>query len=111
MGGEEKEDNLFVASLAKGIRVLECFRNRRQGLTLTEIAALSQIGKSAAQRAVVTLHTIGYPSKDERSKTYKLAPKVLTLCWDYLSNSDLSDTAMPLVRQLSETFGETVNLS
>lgn len=108
---DEKDNDLFVASLAKGFQVLECFREKRRGLTLTEITALSKIGKSAAQRAVATLHKIGYLSKDERTKTYKLSPKVLTLCWDYLSGSDLSGTAMPFVRELSETYGETVNLS
>lgn len=108
---DKKENDLFVASLAKGFLVLECFRNQREGLTLTEITAQSRIGKSAAQRAVATLHKIGYLAKNERTKTYKLSPKILTLCWDYLSASDLSGTAMPFVRELSERFGETVNLS
>ncbi|WP_374834384.1 IclR family transcriptional regulator [Paenochrobactrum pullorum] len=108
---DKKENDLFVASLAKGFLVLECFRNQREGLTLTEITVQSKIGKSAAQRAVATLHKIGYLAKNERTKTYRLSPKILTLCWDYLSGSDLSSTAMPFVRQLSERFGETVNLS
>jgi DNA-binding IclR family transcriptional regulator len=105
-----KDDGLFVASLAKGLRILECFHGRRQPLNLTEITALARIGKSAAQRAVTTLHAIGYLQRDEQTKCYKLSPKVLALCWDYLSASNIVEVAMPLVRQLSEGFGETANL-
>lgn len=108
---DSREDGLFVASLAKGMKILESFRSQRRGLSLTEITATAGIGKSAAQRAVSTLHSIGYLTRDEHTKTYSLSPKVLTLCWDYLSGSSLSDAAIPFLRELGEKFGETVNLS
>ncbi|QDZ12715.1 IclR family transcriptional regulator [Devosia ginsengisoli] len=106
-----KDDGLFVASLAKGFRVLESFHGRRRRLTLKEIAELAQIGMSATQRAVSTLTTLGYLAKDEQTRTYRLTPKTLALCWEYLSNSDLHDVALPIIRGLAERFGETVNLS
>lgn len=109
--GHERDDTLFVASLAKGMRVLECFHSRRQGLSLTEITNLAGIGKSATQRAVVTLHRIGYLSRDERSKMYRLSPRILAICGDYLAGSELVEFASPLIQELSESFGETVNLS
>lgn len=108
---DSRDDGLFVASLAKGMKVLESFSSQRRGLSLTEITGTAKIGKSAAQRAVSTLHSIGYLTRDEYTKTYRLSPKVLTLCWDYLSGSNLSDAAMPFLRELGEKFGETVNLS
>jgi IclR family transcriptional regulator, pca regulon regulatory protein len=107
----EREDGLFVASLAKGMSVLECFRGRRNGLSLLEITKIAGIGKSATQRAVVTLHRIGYLVRDERTKTYKLSPKILAICGDYLSSSELVDLALPLLRELGDKFSETVNLS
>lgn len=109
--GRETEAALFVASLAKGMKVLECFHSRRHGLSLTEITQLAGIGKSATQRAVMTLFRIGYLARDERAKTYRLSPRILAICGDYLAGSELVEFASPLVQELSESMGETVNLS
>ncbi|MBS7700387.1 MULTISPECIES: IclR family transcriptional regulator C-terminal domain-containing protein [unclassified Chelatococcus] len=109
--GDNREDGLFVASLAKGLKVLECFADSRDGLNLTEIAASTDIGKSAVQRAVATLHSLGYLRKDERGKIYRLSPKILGLSRNYLAGSDLVEAAMPVLRRCNSETDETVNLT
>jgi DNA-binding IclR family transcriptional regulator len=105
------DHNLFVASLAKGLQVLECFKGAQKELSLTEIVKRTDIGIGAAQRAVFTLQATGYLLKDEHSRLYRLAPKVLALSRSYLSASNIADIAVPYMRELSDVWGETVNLS
>lgn len=104
-------DGLFIASLAKGIRVLECFDRNKRSLSLSEIAVASGIGKSAAQRAVYTLHALGYLRRDDHGRSYRLAPKVMALSRAYVASSDLVEAALPFIRQCNDSTGETVNLT
>lgn len=105
------DDTLFVASLAKGLRILECFDGGRERLSFTEIDARAGIGKSAAQRAVHTLHTLGYLKKDDAAKRYRLAPKLLSLTAFYSAGANVLDVGLPELRRCHEETGETVNLT
>src|SRR5262245_40911970 len=76
-------DALFIASLEKALRVLYAFRDRPRSLSLTDIAAATGLGMSAAQRFVHTWQTLGYLRKDPRSRRYALAPKLLDFSFMY----------------------------
>src|SRR5690606_21796582 len=51
----EPKDPLYIASLEKGLRVLDAFASGHQFMSLTEIADYCGIGKSSAQRLTHTL--------------------------------------------------------
>ena len=53
-------NSLFVASIAKGFRVLECIADADHPLRITEIAACTGFDRSLVQRLTNTLHTLGY---------------------------------------------------
>src|ERR1700743_2663317 len=57
------ESGLFVASVEKAFRVLDLFKASRVELGLSEVAAKSGIGKSAAQRFLHRLQILGAPKK------------------------------------------------
>lgn len=107
----EENSSLFVRSLAKGLRVLEVFENADQKLSLGDVARLSGLDKSAAQRSVHTLVAAGYLEKDARSGRLALGTKVLDLGFYFLRSNALVTEATPVLLQLRRECGERTNLS
>lgn len=101
---------LFINSLDKGLLVLEVFRDR-ETLNLQEMAKLSGISASSAQRVAYTLDNLGYLHKDPRSKRYRLSVKAMGLGYAYLANEHLFQSAHTTLHQLNQACGESVNLS
>lgn len=108
---KEKQDTLFVGSLEKGMRILSVFDERHSALGLTEIAALTGLDKSAAQRLTNTLHKIGYLNKDPASRRYGPSLKFLELGNAYLWSDPLVQLAMPKLIELGRKLGERVNVA
>jgi len=103
--------SLFNSSLDKGLRVLLAFDGGRPTLGLTEIAQLTGLDKSAAQRFTATLTTLGYLKKDPVTRHYALSPKILHLGSTYLRSSTLVERATPYLLECRKRYAETVNLA
>ncbi|WMS44651.1 IclR family transcriptional regulator [Acuticoccus sp. MNP-M23] len=97
-------------STAKLMRVLECFSTRDRLLTVTEIAARTQLPRSTAHRAILSLKAIGLLDQDASREAYRLGLKLLQLGVTVLHNMDLQTEARPLVEALGTLTGETVHL-
>jgi IclR family transcriptional regulator, pca regulon regulatory protein len=102
---------LFVNSVEKAMSVLKAFDASRPRLTLSQIAGLSDMDLSGAQRFTYTLLKLGYLVKDEETRTYSLSPQVFELSYHYLSSNELVNRAAPYVQQLSMHTGETANVT
>ena len=102
---------LFVNSVEKAMTVLKAFDASRPRLTLSQIAGLTDMDLSGAQRFTYTLVNLGYLRKDEETKTYSLSPQVFDLSYHYLSSNELVNRAAPYVQQLSIQTGETANVT
>jgi IclR family pca regulon transcriptional regulator len=100
----------FVQALAKGLRVLQAFRQDRTTLTLTQIAQLAGMNTPTAQRFTDTLLELGYLKRNQR-KDFFLGPKVLTLGFAFLHGSQLSYLAAQYLDEFFERFRLTVNLA
>lgn len=109
--GGESNSPLFNNSLAKGLDMLANFRNQRNGLSLVELAELTGMTKSSAQRCAFTLEALGYLLKDPKTRKYTLSPKVLEVGFNYISNNMLVDFANPYLHNLNKETGETINLA
>jgi len=109
-GPKTRAETLFVASLEKGFRILDAFRDAPGDLGLTEIAARTGLDKSAAQRFTNTLQELGYLDKDPRSRRYRPAVKLLDLSFTYMRHSRLAEVAAARLIAASKVFGTTVNL-
>ncbi|GGD23546.1 IclR family transcriptional regulator [Aureimonas glaciei] len=106
-----RQDTLFVASLEKGMRVLEAFGESRPEMSLQQLAAAAGLDKSATQRFANTLHRLGYLAKDPVTRRYRPAIKCLELANAYLWSEELLRVAMPKLIDLRQAIGETVNLA
>lgn len=107
----EKQDTLFVASLEKGMRILEAFDESRTEMSLQELSAACGLDKSAVQRFTNTLWRLGYLAKDPKTRRYSLTIKCLGLANAYLWTEEIVRRAMPKMMDLRNQVGETINLA
>jgi len=98
-------DRDFVASLEKGLLVIEAFDASRPRLTLSDVAKLTGITRAAARRYLLTLTKLGYAESDGRY--FSLTPRVLRLGYAYLSSASLSAQVQPFLERISEETGES----
>jgi IclR family transcriptional regulator, pca regulon regulatory protein len=90
MGRDTKKDQpYFIASLEKGIMVLETLSRNKEPLSLVELAALTNTSPATATRYVSTLVALGYVVRSSATRQYRIAPKVLSLGFSLLRNMDL----------------------
>lgn len=106
-----KDSPLFVHSLQKGFEVLRAFSADRRHLSPAEITRLTGLDKSATQRFVYTLYTLGYLRRDEQTKLYSISPRMLEFGYSYLHSDYLVEVAQPFLVEAHEETGETVNLA
>lgn len=104
-------DPLMVMSVEKAFRVLSVFDQHSMNLSLSQIAAATEMDISAAQRFTHTLTKLGYLRKDPGTKRFELTAKTLQLGYYYLRSNRLVERAMPYLLHLSKETEETVNLT
>jgi IclR family transcriptional regulator, pca regulon regulatory protein len=102
-------DPNFMASLARGLAVINAFQERKRHLTIAQISHRTDIPRAAVRRCLYTLMQLGYATTDGR--TYSLLPKVLTLGHAYLSSTPLAVSAQPYLDRISEQLHEACNLA
>ncbi|WP_459617304.1 IclR family transcriptional regulator [Bordetella sp. 2513F-2] len=102
--------SLFVGSTEKAFQVLHAFDGSKRHMTLADIARASGLDRSATQRMVYTLETLGYLRRIPDTRNYGLTPKVLQFSYNYVRANELIDKASPYLLDISRTLGETTNL-
>lgn len=107
----EKKDFLYVAAVERAMRVLEAFAARPGDLGLTELAEMTGLGKSAAQRFVFTWEKLGYLTRDPASRRLRMTPRAVELGHSYLKGDPLIAQVAPHLGVLRDPFGLAVNLS
>lgn len=99
----------MIASLAKGLRVIECFRAERPRLAITEVAEMTGLDRATARRCLLTLHELGYADYD--GKFFTLTPRVLRLGMGALASMALPQLVQPWLDQLSEQIGQSCSVA
>ncbi|WP_342733472.1 IclR family transcriptional regulator [Bradyrhizobium sp. B117] len=107
---DEQRSSLFVGSTEKAFQVLHAFDGPQRYMTLADIARAADLDRSATQRLVYTLETLGYLKRIEGTRNYGLTSKVLQFSHSYLKANDLIDRASPYLLEISRNLGETTNL-
>jgi IclR family pca regulon transcriptional regulator len=95
----------FVLSLARGLRVIEAFDGRPQGLSIADIARATELSRAAVRRLLITLELLGYIESNGRK--YRLRHRVLHLGMSYLSSSSLAMVSQPAVQKITEDLDES----
>ncbi len=99
----------FIASLAKGLAVIEAFRAERPRLSIAEVAEATGLDRATARRCLLTLHELGYADYD--GKFFTLTPRVLRLGMGALAAMPLAQLVQPWLDQLSEQIGQSTSVS
>jgi DNA-binding IclR family transcriptional regulator len=98
----------FVASLAKGLRVLELLATDGE-MSAARMAVRLDTSRAASHRFLTTLRDLGYVEKTEGGQ-FRLTFKVLELGMRKLDGFEIRHTARPFMQEMSTAFGETINL-
>ena len=99
----------FVEALARGLDVLACFDERRRRMSLTEIAAATDLARPTARRLLLTLEELGYVRMD--GNTFALTPRVMALGMAYIGSLGLWDIARPHMEDLVSRTGESSSMA
>jgi IclR family transcriptional regulator, pca regulon regulatory protein len=105
-----RDDGLFVGSVAKCFQVLEALNAAARPVTLTELAPLAGLPRSAVQRLTHTLRTLGYLRQHPLTRAYTLGSRMLEFGHTVLATDRVRERALPHLAALNRDTGETVNL-
>lgn len=98
-----------IASLAKGLRVLECFGAETPRLSIAQVAHATGLDRATARRCLLTLHAEGYADYD--GKFFSLTPRALRLGMSALVSLPLPQVVQPWLDQLAEQIGHSCSMS
>jgi len=101
----------LIASLAHGLSVLEAVAAHTEDIQLATLADAVGMKKTSTWRLVHTLVEMGYVYQDPKTRSFRPAPRVLSLGYAYFDSLDLKQLSSPFLRELSAQCGETVNLA
>ena len=105
-----KGDPDFMASLARGLEVLQAFTPQRRLMSVSQISQRTGIPRAAVRRCLYTLSKLGFVYAED-GKNYELRPRVLSLGHNWLAASPLANAAQPVLRQLSQTLNESCSMA
>ena len=108
--GRPAQSPLFIGSTEKVFQVLHAFDGPDRQMPLSMIAKLADLDRSATQRLVHTLETLGYLRRVNDTRDYALTSKLLQFGYNYLRGNELVGKAAPYLLDVSRTVGETINL-
>lgn len=106
-----EEDPLFVRAVGRAVAVLACFEHSEQPLTLSEIAQLAGIDRSAAQRMVHSLQALGLIERDEDDRGYRPGKQILAMACSSLRLNPVVKHANPILLELRRRTNERVDMS
>lgn len=105
---EEEHPAYFVKSVGKAFDVLRAFTSETPRLTVSQIAAATDITRASARRFLLTLADLGYLRTDGQS--FELTARSLELGSSFLSTLSLPRVAEPHLKLLASELGETASL-
>jgi len=104
----EPDARLFVASVSRAMRILETFNAERRSLSIANIAELTGMGRSAAQRFVYTLHCLGYLRKHPVTRHYEVTHRVIDLSDSLSGTGSMAASILPTLQDMVRETRETM---
>ena len=103
------KDPYLLASLHRGLEVLDCFA-AQDAWTLSDLAAHLGQNKATVFRVLHTLEQFGYLAKDPATGRYALGLRLHALGAAAVRHEQLRWQALPPLQDLAESTGETVHV-
>lgn len=102
-------DGDFVEALARGLDVLKCFGPMAMELSVSDVAARTQLARPTARRLLLTLEQLGYVRSNDG--LYSLTTQVLELGTAGIAAQGIWDVARPHLQRLVGFTGESSSMS
>lgn len=100
-----------VQSLSRALSLLNALAARENGLGLSELAKTTGLAVSTTHRLLTTLQQDGFVRYDAERSAWMIGVQSFIVGSAFLRSRDLAMIARPVMRQLMEKSGETVNLA
>ena len=100
-----------VQSLTRALSILNELAASERGLNLSETAARTSLAVSTAHRLLHTLQQKNFVHFNQDRGIWTIGLQAFIVGNAFLHVRDLSQTARPIMRELMESSGETVNLA
>jgi IclR family acetate operon transcriptional repressor len=106
-----KQRSSNVQSVERAIAILQSFDHEHPERGVSELSRELKLHKSTVSRLMRTLEQGGLLSRSPETERYRLGVGLIGLAAQVVSYIDVRQAARPFLRQLAETWQETVNLS
>lgn len=100
-----------VQSLERAFILLEVLAANSEGCSIKHLSGETGLHKSTVHRLLQTLMSFGYVRQEKSTERYHLGMAILSLSGALLDGLDIRTAARPLMQELCQKTGETVNLS
>jgi IclR family pca regulon transcriptional regulator len=100
----------FMASLAKGLAVMQTFSQHKRHLSVSQISAQTGFSRAAVRRCMHTLTQLGFAGSQDQQHFF-LRAKVLSLSQGYFSSTPLAKIAQPILEELSRRLYESCSVA
>src|SRR5665213_3785218 len=105
----EAGDTEYLSTLDRGLSVLRAFGRENPQMTLSEVAAITELSPAAARRCLNTLVKLGYVAKHNRQ--FLLGPDVMSFASAYLDSMSLGELVRPHLQAVRDETGDSSSLS
>src|SRR5574342_403526 len=99
-----------IFAVSRAMELLELLADEPAGVSVTDLARRTGVGKSIVSRILTTLADSGYVLRDSQSDRYRLALKMISIGNRYAEHRGFPDIAMPVLQRLASESGELVQL-
>lgn len=106
----DTSNRYIVQPVFKALKVLELVARKGHQISLTAVAKELSLPKTTAFRYLQTLSAAGFITYEKHTDRYSIGTRFRTLAATDTSVQLLREVSLPYLRQLHETFNETVNL-
>ncbi len=104
-----REDGEYLNSLARGLAVMRSFSRDRPGMTLSELAAHTELNPAVVRRCLNTLMHLGYVAKKDR--LFLLRPEVFSLGSAYIESMNLEEVVTPSLQRVRDISGNSTGMA
>ncbi|MBW7472096.1 IclR family transcriptional regulator domain-containing protein [Marinobacter sp. F4218] len=102
-------DRDYVGALASGLDVLQAFDAEHPRMTLSEVAARTDMDRAKARRFLLTLHALGFVKRSGRQ--FELTPRVLQLGYAYQASNQYRAVIQQYLEDITAELGESSSLA
>lgn len=105
----KKTDSEYLSTLERGLRVMRSFSGNRSEMTISQVAAETDLNPAVVRRCLHTLEQLGYIAK--RDNLFSLTAEVLTFGTHYVESAHLESTVRPHLQRVRDLVGDSSSMA